>query len=93
MAWPKEGLPTDPPMPCGEGSDLELLGRASEELPTEASCLPAVPAQLSHLRTVVIKIIDEERQIVPLFLMCPPGLPMRSSVPHKVTPIGDRVCR
>lgn len=28
VSWPNKGLPTDPPVPCGGGSDLaEALGK------------------------------------------------------------------
>lgn len=52
VAWPTEGLPTDPSMPCGEGSELELVGRPGEEL-ANRGFLPQqylLPAQLSYLR-------------------------------------------
>lgn len=79
VAWPKEGLPTDPSMPCGEGSELELLGRSGKELVNRGFLPPAVPTLSSALLsegTVVIKKIDEEPQIVPLSFMCPPGVPI-----------------
>lgn len=80
VAWPKKSLPTDPSRPCGEGSELELLGRSGKELANRGFLPTAVPTLSSALLsagTVVIKIIDEEPQIVPLSLKCPPGVPIK----------------
>jgi hypothetical protein len=76
MAWPKEGFPTDPPIPVERAVTWSCWECLIKRWPTEASC-PQQYLLLAQLRTVVLKTIDEEPQIVLLSLMCPPGVPIK----------------